>query len=138
MEAQCAAVRKLIPASFAQGIHNESRGAGAAWLDLLPSTIAQVLNTWRLTPDGNAMHGYLAIVIPGETKTSAGTSSSSHSPETCSPRKRQHSVLGAGLARSSCIELISSQGHFCWSVSTVSRPSAQSESRTQSTLRRHC
>lgn len=36
----------------------------AAWVDLLPRRRAEVLEEWRLVPDGAAAHGYCSLVLP--------------------------------------------------------------------------
>lgn len=38
--------------------------AWAAWVDRLPRLVADVLGEWELTPDGEAMHGWTALVLP--------------------------------------------------------------------------
>ena len=39
----------------------------ATWVDALPRLVADVVEEWRLTVDGPAMHGYCAIVVPVRT-----------------------------------------------------------------------
>jgi streptomycin 6-kinase len=36
----------------------------AAWVDLLPRRVADLLDEWELTVDGLLMHGYTALVVP--------------------------------------------------------------------------
>ena len=43
----------------------------ADWLDRLPGLADSILDEWRLTPDGEAMHGFCSLVLP--VRTAAGT-----------------------------------------------------------------
>ncbi|MBO0842923.1 MAG: aminoglycoside resistance protein [Nocardioides sp.] len=52
----------LVPPSL---IEYAARGPEwADWLDALPSTVRDLLAEWELTPDGEAMHGNTALVLP--------------------------------------------------------------------------
>lgn len=39
----------------------------AGWLDRLPGVVREVLDDWELAPDGGAVHGYGALVLPVRT-----------------------------------------------------------------------
>lgn len=43
----------------------------AEWLDRLPALAADVLDEWRLVRDGDAMHGFVSLVLP--VRTDVGT-----------------------------------------------------------------
>jgi streptomycin 6-kinase len=38
------------------------------WLDLLPKRVADLLEEWDLTRDGEVMHGFCSVVLPVRTK----------------------------------------------------------------------
>ena len=52
-----------IPEAFARGIRGESGTDGDEWLERLPKLVEETLTGWDLTPTGDVMHGYLAIVV---------------------------------------------------------------------------
>jgi streptomycin 6-kinase len=41
----------------------------ADWVHRLPSTVAELCTEWELRPDGQATHGFTAIVVPVVTRT---------------------------------------------------------------------
>lgn len=51
-----------IPRSFREMPRWEREGT--AWLDTLPSLLAEMCGIWRLRPDGTALHGSNAIALP--------------------------------------------------------------------------
>lgn len=57
----------LVPAPFAArmaGLEAEGGPAGAEWVDALPHLLAEVLDEWALTVDGEPMTGHCALVLP--------------------------------------------------------------------------
>lgn len=55
----------MIPPTFQQ---YAGRGPDwAAWLDRLPRLVRELLEEWSLSPDGEATHGYTALVLPVRT-----------------------------------------------------------------------
>jgi len=56
--------RLEVPAEFAAGVTGHAGVRGTAWLGALPDLMADLMSRWRLTPDGDAMHGFLGLVVP--------------------------------------------------------------------------
>lgn len=57
----------LVPAPFAErmaGLEAEGGPPGAEWVAALPHLLADVLETWSLTVDGEPMTGHCALVLP--------------------------------------------------------------------------
>ena len=54
----------LIPAGFAGQIARREGAPGRAWLDSLPELIRHFCRKWKLTIDGPARHGCVAMVLP--------------------------------------------------------------------------
>ena len=49
-----------VPAGFGEGL-----GEGApAWVEKLPRLATKACSRWQLTPDGELMHGFCAVVLP--------------------------------------------------------------------------
>ncbi|MET9632108.1 aminoglycoside phosphotransferase family protein [Lentzea sp. NPDC006480] len=49
-----------VPAGFGEGL-----GDGASeWVSKLPTLATKACSRWRLTPDGELMHGFCAVVLP--------------------------------------------------------------------------
>lgn len=46
------------------GIPSEGGPDGSTWLRLLPTLVEEVLQQWSLVPDGAAMNGWTALVLP--------------------------------------------------------------------------
>ncbi len=53
----------IVPAGFAERVAAGS-DAAAAWADALPGLIADTARRWHLTPDGDGITGYTAVVFP--------------------------------------------------------------------------
>jgi streptomycin 6-kinase len=51
-----------LPATF--GAHAGRSEPFARFLDGLPGRVSELLDEWRLTPDGAAMHGFSSLVLP--------------------------------------------------------------------------
>jgi streptomycin 6-kinase len=60
-------VSDVVPASLVtllRGRPAEGYLSGDDWLDRLPGLVHESLSRWDLTPDGKAMHGVCALVLP--------------------------------------------------------------------------
>ena len=58
-----------MPLPIPPGLDGQRRlgPAWAAWLDRLPRLAAEVVDEWRLVPDGAPMHGYVSLAQPVRT-----------------------------------------------------------------------
>ena len=57
----------LVPESFSALVSGREPGpyiSGDAWLTLLPGLVEESLAQWDLVPDGDPMHGVVALVLP--------------------------------------------------------------------------
>ncbi|MFV2175820.1 aminoglycoside phosphotransferase family protein [Actinomadura sp. LOL_016] len=59
-----------IPEAFARGTVDREGPAGAAWLAELPGIVDELLERWGCVPDGEVVHGHVAVVVP--VKRAAG------------------------------------------------------------------
>lgn len=62
-----APARLQVPAAFAAATAAREGEAGRRWLETLPVLIGALLERWELTVDGDAVHGYVAVVLPVRT-----------------------------------------------------------------------
>lgn len=53
-----------IPEPFTAELTRREGAAGQAWLAALPNLVSRYCRAWQLTPDGEFMHGYVAVVLP--------------------------------------------------------------------------
>ena len=54
----------IVPARFAADLVAAEGEAARAWIDALPALAQRYLRRWRLTPTGEVMHGFAAVVLP--------------------------------------------------------------------------
>ncbi|MBE1537620.1 aminoglycoside phosphotransferase family protein [Actinomadura algeriensis] len=60
-----------VPEAFAQGTIAREGEPGAAWLAELPGIVDGLLDRWECVPDGDVVHGHVAVIVP--VKRAAGT-----------------------------------------------------------------
>ncbi|GGV07636.1 hydroxyurea phosphotransferase [Actinomadura cremea] len=60
-----------IPGAFARGTVDREGAAGAAWLAGLPGIVDELLERWGCVPDGEVVHGHVAVIVP--VRRAAGT-----------------------------------------------------------------
>jgi streptomycin 6-kinase len=53
-----------IPDAFAEATVEREGQPGAAWLTELPRIVAELLERWDCTRDGNPLHGNVGIIVP--------------------------------------------------------------------------
>ena len=53
-----------VPRDFAQSTIAREGAAGRAWIRDLPGIVSDLCDRWRLTRDGEVLHGYVALVVP--------------------------------------------------------------------------
>lgn len=53
-----------VPDRFAASTVAREGAAGREWIHRLPGIVADLCERWRLTPDGPATHGRMALVVP--------------------------------------------------------------------------
>lgn len=53
-----------IPEAFADETVNREGRPGAVWLAELPGIVDELLERWDCTPDGNVLHGNVAVIVP--------------------------------------------------------------------------
>lgn len=53
-----------VPRNFAEYRIKESGETGREWINALPELFDKLCAKWRIVPDGDPMHGHLALVLP--------------------------------------------------------------------------
>ncbi|WP_329456436.1 aminoglycoside phosphotransferase family protein [Streptomyces sp. NBC_01497] len=53
-----------VPEAFVRGTVDREGEPGAAWIDELPATVAQLMERWECVPDGDVTHGGVGVVVP--------------------------------------------------------------------------